>query len=210
MKDRSFIVIVVLLLLAAAVTWQLYFKEYHQADTVSIHIFPNEIAGWTAKEIPISDGDYAILETRNAFVRRYTNPAGQFVDLFIIYSQNNRKVSHPPEICYTGSGATILSSVTQMIPLQVPAMTIRANKLTVEQRNNQQFMYYWFKVGDTFTSNYWQQQMLIALKTVTGKPASSALIRLSSDINPDYPQKNAALIEDFTRAITPLLFKYLP
>lgn len=210
MKNRSFLFIATLLILSAIITWRLYFKVYLQSDTVSIHNFPKEIGEWKATEIPITDGEYAILETRNVFVRKYTNTSGQSVFLFIVYSQNNRKVSHPPEICYTGSGATILSNVSQSIHVESPKLTIKANKIFIEQQDIHQVMYYWFKVGDSFTSNYWKQQFLIMVKTMTGKPASSALIRLSADVKEEAPQQGPKSIEEFTRIITPLLLKYLP
>ena len=38
--------------------------------------FPKEIDGWTSEELTITDDEYAILETRNAFIREYTNAAG--------------------------------------------------------------------------------------------------------------------------------------
>ena len=207
-NQTSFFVIIGLFLLSGMFSWRLYFKVYSQSDTVDIHVFPKEVAGWTSEEIEITDHEYDILETRNAFTRKYTNQKGREVYLFIVYSQSNRKVSHPPEICYTGSGATLISSVSRII--DVGDFAVRANKIFVEYGKYQQYMYYWFKVGDTFTSNYWKQQSLIAIKTLFGKPSSSALIRLSSTIKGDDIEEAAGDIEDFAKVITPLLFTYLP
>ncbi|MBI3618018.1 MAG: EpsI family protein [Candidatus Omnitrophica bacterium] len=210
--DKNHILIIALMLISAAISWHLYFKVYSQKDTVSIHAFPQTIAGWSAEEIMISQQDKAILETDNVFVRRYTNPRGEAAYLFIVYSQNNRKVSHPPEVCYTGSGATILSNVHDSFSADSSALKdIKVNRVTVEQGRERQIFFYWFKVGDTFTPNYWKQQGLIALKSFLGQPSSSALIRISISAKKEEDDANATQkLKDFGRMILPYLQKYLP
>ncbi|MCK5581117.1 MAG: EpsI family protein [Candidatus Omnitrophica bacterium] len=208
--DKSYLAIVVLFLFAGAVSWQLFFKEYRQSDTVDAHLFPSEIDGWVAKELPISDGEYAILETRNAFTRKYVSPKGEVVYLFIVYSQNNRKVSHPPEICYTGSGATILRNVVTRVDVPSLDVPIHANRVYLEQRDVEQLMYYWFKVGGAFTANYWKQQLMIVANTLLRKPSSSALIRLSAPVKGQDVEASARAIETFVEVATPHFFEYLP
>lgn len=209
--DKSCITVAILFAITAVISWQLYFKVYSQKDTVSIHTFPGEIAGWTAEEIPISDKEKAILETDNVFARRYTNARKEEIYLFIVYSQNNRKVSHPPEVCYTGSGATILSNVHDSFNVAAPLNEINVNRVAVEQGRDRQVFFYWFKVGDAFTSNYWKQQGLIALKSFLGQPSSSALIRISTDSKNERDDDGAAgRLKDFGRIILPYIQKHLP
>lgn len=208
---KSYLFIIFLFIASTAISWQLYFKIYSQKDTVSIHAFPQMIADWSAEEIPISQQDKAILETDNVFVRRYTNPQGEEVYLFIVYSQNNRKVSHPPEVCYTGSGATIINNVHDSFSTDSSLEDIKVNRVTVEQGRERQIFFYWFKVGDAFTSNYWKQQGLIALKSFLGQPSSSALIRISIPVRKEEDDANATQkLKDFGRTILPYLQKYLP
>lgn len=210
--EKKYLFIIFLFIVSAAISWHLYFKVYSQKDTVSIHTFPQTIAGWSAEEIMISRQDKAILETDNVFVRRYTNPQGEEVYLFIVYSQDNRKVSHPPEVCYTGSGATILSNVHDSFSADESALKdIKVNRVTVEQGRERQIFFYWFKVGDAFTPNYWKQQGFIALKSFLGQPASSALIRISTPAQNERNDENATRrLKDFGRMILPYLQKHLP
>jgi len=70
-------------------------------------------------------------------------------------------------------------------------------------------MYYWFKVGNSYTASYWGQQALIGVKTLLGRPSGSALIRLTTVITDNDEKKAARAIEDFTKEIIPLLPKYL-
>ena len=208
---KNYLFVIFIFSVSAAISWQLYFKVYNQKDTVSIHAFPQTIAEWNAEEIPINQQDKAILETDNVFVRRYTNPQGEEVYLFIVYSQNNRKVSHPPEVCYTGSGATIINNVHDFFSTGSSLGDIKVNRVTVEQGRERQIFFYWFKVGDTFTPNYWKQQGLIALKSFRGQPSSSALIRISTPARNERDDENATRrLKDFGRIILPDIYKHLP
>jgi len=208
-KDKKTIVIIILLLVSTAASWNLYFKEYVQKDTVDIHQFPRTIHGWSSEEIPITEDEYAILETHNAFVRKYSGPQGKEVYLFIVYSQNNRKVSHPPEICYTGGGFTILNKDADTIKMPDANQVIHTKRLTMERGNLKQLTYYWFKVGETFTSSYVKQQFLIAVKSLLGKPSSSAMISVSAVINPGGKARSMENIKEFSRLILPDIVKYL-
>ncbi len=208
---KNHLFIILFFSVSAAISWHLYFKVYSQKDTVSIHSFPQKIAGWSAEEIPISEKEKAILETDNVFVRRYTNAQKEEIYLFIVYSQNNRKVSHPPEVCYTGSGATIVNHVPDSFSTDSSLADITVNRVTVEQGRERQIFFYWFKVGDAFTPNYWKQQGLIALKSFLGQPSSSALIRISTPAKKEGDDANATQkLKDFGRLILPYLQKHLP
>jgi len=206
----SYWIIIALLMLSGIYSWKVYFKQYVQEDKVSIHIFPKVLKTWTAKEIKITDDEYDILETRNAFVRKYFTNEEREVYLFIVYSENNRKVSHPPEVCYAGSGVSIVNRVQDTVNTGTGSEKLAVNKLILEQGDTQQLLMYWFKVGNTYTASYWKQQLLIALKSFLGQPASSALIRISSTIkNNDIVQARKNL-NDFAQLILPEVDQYLP
>jgi len=219
-NDFKFYVILGVLLAACLVSWSHYFRVYTQKDTINIHDFPGQIEGWSAEELPITDEEYAILETRNAFARKYSTPDGKSIVLYIIYSQNNRKVSHPPEVCYTGGGVSVLSHKSFAVPgmenlkfddeRMAKNLPLIINRLMLEQGKAQEVSFYWFKVGDKFTPSYWGQQFLIALKTIVGQKASSAMIRVSTAVNQgDIKQAESNTIE-FIRMISPKLFRFLP
>ncbi len=210
MKDKKFLFIVILLFASAIISWNLYFMKYLQKDTVDIAHFPRTIASWVSEDLPLSQDDYAILETKNVFVRKYTNPQGQAIYLFIVYSQNNRKVSHPPEVCYVGGGVSILERSQDIIPVVSRNLVVDVNRLLLTKANEEQVAFYWFKVGGAFTASYWKQQVLIVLKTLFGKPASSALIRISMDTTANNQINAAKELKEFANLIIPDIFTYLP
>jgi len=209
-NNFSYWFILALFLAVGTLSWRVYFKSYVQEDNLSIHHFPKVIDDWTSEDLPISDDEKALLETDNVFVRRYTNTDDEEVFLFIVYSENNRKVSHPPEICYTGGGATILSNVPDSIQSDSEDLSVDVHRLKIERGRVIQIFAYWFKVGDSFTSSYWKQQSLIAYKSFLGQPASSALIRISSTVKDNNDANATKLIKKFGKLIIPHLKLYLP
>ncbi len=212
MKNSNQVLLICLTLVAAGIiSWFLYFKQAVEKATVDINHFPKTIGTWDSVDLPITKDEYAILETGNAFVRLYTNSVDKSrIYLYLVYSQTNRKVAHPPEICYTGGGFTIVEDAHDTIPVQYKNLTIQANRLRMNKGNFTQIAYYWFKVGDHFTSNYWKQQILIAFYTLLGRHPSSALVRVSADVVNDNINKTIDKIKNFTNLIAPELFLYLP
>ena len=69
-RDKNFIVIVILLGASCLIAWNLYFRVYQHIDKVNIHLFPKTIGEWNSQELPITEEEYAILETKNAFARK--------------------------------------------------------------------------------------------------------------------------------------------
>ncbi len=210
-NQTKFILILILLLGVGSFSWSSFFKTYMQKDTVNIHLFPKIINGWPSEELNITDEEYAILETKNAFSRNYKLGPDKEVMLFIVYSQNNRKVSHPPELCYSGSGLNLISQTKEN--LMKSNSTFRVNELVFEygKSSSKQKIFYWFKVGDSFTDSYWKQQILIAFKSLLHQSSSSALIRLSTIVkDPAQSEEATKSLEKFAEQIFPLLNQYLP
>ncbi|MCA9400503.1 MAG: EpsI family protein [Candidatus Omnitrophica bacterium] len=207
MKSIKFTILLILMAAMAALSWHQYLREYHQKDKVDIHMFPMEVDGWTAENLTITDEEYEILETRNAWARLYRKDEKQ-VMLYIVYSEHNRKVSHPPEVCYIGSGVSIASN--QHIKYDNGKTRIQANRLDLQQGRYKQVAYYWFKVGGTYTSSYWGQQLLIVAKTLLGKPSSSALIRFSVNVDERGEAFAEETLREFSFLADPVIREYLP
>lgn len=208
---KNSLIIQGLLLVALVVSWNMYFQTATEHDSVSISDFPKTIGTWVSEDLPIPESDLSMLETKNAFVRRYTNTSdGTEVYLFLVYSQHNRRVAHPPEICYLGSGISIIQNVHDPIKVEYKNLTIPTNRLKLLRSSYEHISFYWFKVGDRFTANYWHQQILIALSAISGNTSGSALIRISADVVNDDQEKAIKSIKSFTNVIASALYQYLP
>ena len=104
----GYILIVALLIMASFFSINLFFKEKTSHDILNIAKLPYRIGNWVGKDLEVTEKEYRILETRNLVFREYSNPSGDKLFLFLIYSETNRSVFHPPEVCLIGSGLNIV------------------------------------------------------------------------------------------------------
>lgn len=205
---RNYNYIIVVLLITSACSLYAFLNGAMNKDTVRVEDFPTHIAGWVSENIPISPNDLVILETDNAFVRKYKNATGEVVYLYIVYAQQNRKVVHPPEICYTGGGINIISK--QTVVINVSQQRFSTNLMSLEGNSFKQMVFYWFKAGDVFTGNYLYQQLLTVGHKLFGKRQGSALIRVAVDVEGQGHTQAKQLALDFIKDLTPTLKQHLP
>ncbi|MDD5595627.1 MAG: EpsI family protein [Candidatus Omnitrophica bacterium] len=206
MNNKTFIIVIAILAIAAAIGLKSYQSPREDiALKIKVSNFPMQIGEWKAKDVPLSDRDYEILETRNLILRDYKNAQGQSIYLYLIYSEDNRKVSHPPEVCFIGTGATIVDQKA----VQLTGL-IKAKQLVIEKGNERQLMFYWYKAGSLYTDKYMKQQWKVVTDRTFGKRTSGALIRLSVDIKDNNQTAALKSLKDFAALIEPLLPKYVP
>lgn len=209
-------VIILLLVIAAGLSALLYLRPAGEAISAKISSFPMTIGEWKGKDIPLDDKTYAILETRNAAMREYKNMEGAIVYLYIVSSDVNRRVAHPPEVCYTGDGVDILEKKPLALTLSRKwerekgegSMTV--NSFVSRKNGSESLVYYWFKAGDKFTTSYLRQQAKSAVNQMMGKNSANALIRISTDVINGDKEKASQILQEFSRKIIPLVLEYAP
>jgi EpsI family protein len=152
---------------------------------------------WTSTAMTFSDVELEILETRDYMYRTYADGRGNPVDLCIIFSEDNRKGTHPPDVCLEGSGLRIMSRMNRVVQIAEPRRegsnesSGRAENGTLELRElvamstSGQYLYfaYFYKCGDTFTPSFYKQQWQIVWNGLTRRNASGALVRYSTPMN---------------------------
>ncbi len=153
-----------------------------RAHTASI---PHTLGSWQGQDIALDERAYEILETRDVLFRRYQENADRpAVDLCIVFSQGNRKASHPPEVCYIGAGAHVDKYPPQRMEIAgLPqGSSPYANTLLVGQGSHREAVLYWYLAGSSLTHGYLHQQMKILWAQLLGRPAQGALIRCSTPL----------------------------
>lgn len=205
MKNLTFIIAAIILIaVAVMVNLPAKFDATHEAQMSE---FPKKIGDWEGEDLELKESDYAILETRNLIMRNYKNlTRGEEVNLYIIYSADNRRALHPPEICYTGGGAgTILEK--GVVALNAD---FKANKFVIENKNLSQLVVYWFKSGNLSTYSYIYQQLKAVKDRLLQKKTAGAMIRISTTIDLHSPNKALNLIKSFSESIIPAIAQYVP
>ena len=205
MKNITFIIAAIILITVAVIANMP--AKFDSSRETQISNFPLKAGNWEGSDLELRESDYAILETRNLIMRNYKNQlSADTVNLYIIYSSDNRKALHPPEICYTGGGAgTILEK--GLITL---GSDFKVNKFVIENKNLSQLVVYWFKSGNLSTYSYIRQQLKTVKDRLMQKKASGAMIRISTTIDPKNPDKALDILKSFSESILPLINTYVP
>jgi len=151
-----------------------------------------------------------ILEYPDYVYRRYTNPnTGDLVDLLIVFSANNRKGTHPPEVCIEGSGDKIIGKSIQ--PLTVPGIgEVSMRELLTQRANRQTCFLYVYKCGDKYTPSFFAQQFWIFVNGITGQNTAGALIRMSVSARTQDMEPAQKLARAAASALMPYIDKKLP
>lgn len=137
---------------------------------------------YSSMEMELSEGTRIMLETDDYAYRRYVAVsganAGRSFDLLIVFSPDNRKGTHPPEVCLEARGDHIIARQTHTLDVDgVGCMTLRE---LISQRGTQQTCHlYVYKCGDHYTPNFFNQQAAILLNGLISRSAAGALIRFS-------------------------------
>lgn len=208
MKNKQYIIVIAILVAVFAISVPAYLIVPTAKEETLVSALPLKIGDWQGRDLPVEEDAYEILETRNLILREYTRGEDK-VYLYIVYSQDNRKVSHPPEVCFEGSGITIVKK--EPIVLELTGNNeVLANKLTVEKAGAANIVVYWYKAGNYYIDNYLKQQLRIALSRVQLKRTSGALIRLSAEMDPSNPDKAMENIRAFARASSAYFAQVIP
>lgn len=206
--NKQFIIVLSILIAVLAISVPAYLIVPSAKEEVLVSKLPMQIGEWKGKDLTVEENAYEILETRNLILREYSRGDSK-VYLYIIYSQDNRKVSHPPEVCLEGSGITVVK--TQKIPLELAgAKQIVANKLFVEKDGINNIIVYWYKTGENYFDNYLKQQMSVALASLQFKRTSGAMIRFSAEILPNVPDKAMEDIRAFVKEASAYFSQIIP
>jgi EpsI family protein len=187
----GYIAIIALLAVTGFFSMKLFLREMTLSDKLDINTFPMVVDGWQGKDMPITEKEYAILETRNLISREYTNPAGGKLFLLIIYSETNRSVFHPPEVCMIGGGLTITDK--QVENFDAGSKVFTTNKLFAENDRLKEIILNCYKAGDLYTSNFYLQQARLAFYQIFGSNVPGATLRVSMVIEKDQAATIATL-----------------
>jgi EpsI family protein len=171
-----------------------------------------KVAGqdWRGVDLVMDEQTLAILETRDYLLREYVAAGGARVQFCIIFSKDNRKGTHPPDLCLAGSGDGIVAKGDVTVT-DVPGRgDLPCRELIVQHGQEMQYVMYVYKCGNSYTGSFWKQQWVILLNGLLKRNASGALIRVSLTMDTDNPGAARKLSTEFLRVAVPYVDKALP
>ena len=202
LKSRCIIAIVAMAIVAPVALY----LQFDVPPASSADVFgavPRQIGPWfMVSEREPSEDERRILETDAIMTRTYSKGETTQCDLSTVFARDNRRVAHPPEICYKGSGWTVEKKQIEEFPVE--GKPFRTNRLLLLRGNVRLLVLYWYKAGPTCTENYLKMQWNILKTHFTRRGSSSALIRVSAvSPSPSEDEKVVATLREFAACAIP-------
>jgi len=206
-STKRYMITAILLLITALTTFGAYsIRSY--SGVLYTQSIPVTIGDWHGRDLPVSGRTYDILETEDIVTREYSNSSGDRVFLSVVFARSNRKVAHPPEVCFAGGGWSRIDRGVHSI--SVSGRNLKLNRLVLQRGAERQIAMYLYKSGKRLTNNYYAQQLNIILNGMLHRNVSSALIRVSSYSASGDIEKSTELAGEFARTVIPIVEGCLP
>jgi len=145
-----------------------------------------------------------ILETRDYVYSRYVGAGVAPVDLCVVFSQDNRKGTHPPDLCLQGSGEGIVAKGDLVVDGVEGRGQVPCRELLVQSGAKGYYYLYTYKCGGTYTASFWRQQLSIFINGLLKRDASGALVRISTPVETNVGDARRWSIQFMRQAIPQL------
>lgn len=209
--NKRYSILTGILLIVTVITYLLSNDVPAQHKAVYAKQLPAFINGWHGEDIEVDERTLEILETDDVLMREYKKEENPPILLCIVYASNNRKVSHPPEVCYKGSGWSLEEKIPVVFSIKSDKFPeFSAIKLIIEKGEQKQLVLYWYKCNSEYTTNYYKQQIhIVKNQIITGK-STSGLVRISTPIINNDEETAMMRVQRFSLDMLPFITEYLP
>jgi EpsI family protein len=160
---------------------------------------PLTIGDWRGSELRIPDEWRVLLETDDLTMRRYQGREGPPVELCVVFSSRNRKLVHPPEVCYSGQGYLISDRETRTLEAARGPREVVA--LTVSRNNRTERVYALYRCGVDATSSFVVQQLRVMKDAFLGRSLAAAFVRVTTAADAGADQRLQRFLADIGPAL---------
>jgi len=136
-------------------------------------------------DLEMDEATLTVLETRDYLYRRYMAAGAPPIDFCIVFSQDNRKGTHPPDLCLEGGGQDITAKEDVVIAGVPGRGNVPCRGLLVQAGGQRDYFLYTYKCGSGYSSSFWHQQLVIFANGLLHRNASGALVRVSTPMGDD-------------------------
>ena len=161
-------------LLIALIGNYIFFALSNDVSVIPLNeIIPIKIGKWHGDDLKLKEYVFNILGSKNVLSRKYTYQGNnkKLIFLTIVASDNDRRVVHPPEVCLKGGGERVVYKKVITID------GLKINELLLDGNPNQK-VWYWYALGNSFTSNYYLHQLKSIFYRLINRPRRAYLIRI--------------------------------
>ena len=143
--------------------------------------YPASVGNWKlVATSQLSDDISGVLKADDYMLRKYQDPSGRSVDMFVAYykTQAAGESMHSPKNCLPGSGWTPIVNDRVVLKNDANGKPVEINRYVIENGGERALVLYWYQAnGRTIASEYWGKFYLVwdALHT---RRRDGAIVRL--------------------------------
>jgi len=174
--------------------------------------FPNTVSDWHGRGGTIFELEtLSVLKTKDYVMRRYQDPEGRSLWLFIGYWDSQRKGAQPhsPRNCLPGGGWEPLEASMVTIPLPQPFAPIIVNRYVIQKERDQQLVFYWYQSQGNATAGELAARLEMMKNSIVRHRTDGALVRVSTPVYGSVQETSNRVIS-YIQAMYPVLGEYLP
>ena len=206
-------VVVLVLVAVPSVAWGWGSTATQNMSNVAGRNVPKQITVdgqvFTGTDHVLDDLTLIILETNDYLYRRFQGDRGDRFDLLIVFSANNRKGTHPPEVCIEGDGTQIVHKETAVVGVQGMG-DMRMREIIGQKGFRSSYFLYTYKSGDKYTPSFFGQQFWIFFNGLASRNTAGALVRFSTLADPDEPLASREFVAAAVGVLLPEIDRGLP
>lgn len=202
--------LIALLVVAGAVSWGFQLRDSLHVDTDPLADLPPYVLGWEGLDIPLEGTVEEMLRADDHVQRRYFDPAGGLVWLYIGYYGTARggRSEHAPWECYPTAGWEIVEAHTQKLPV---AADEEIQEIVVRRAGEERLVHFWYRTSRTDhvvgeLAHAWDR----FLGRLTIGRADGAFVRLSTPLRGESVESGRARLRSFGQALDPQLTAHWP
>ena len=174
--------------------------------------FPTTLGAWQGREATIFEVEILnILRVKDYVMRRYVDPAGRSLWLYIGYWDTQRKGAqmHSPKNCLPGGGWEPLEALKMTIPLPPPYASITVNRFLLQKDQSQQLVFYWYHSQGRAIAGEVAARIEMVKSAIVRNRTDGALVRVSRPVYGSVQETSERLVT-FVQTMYPILGQFLP
>jgi EpsI family protein len=175
--------------------------------------FPAQIGPWQrTSEAPVDEATQAQLGADRLMNSMYTQPNGEYANLFVAWFQSQRAGTsqpHSPQVCLPAAGWVPESNGT--IDIETIAGTITVDRYVVAHGQERAVVLYWYQTPRRVIAGEWAAKFWLMADAFRDRRTDTSLVRVTTWVRND-SDVNAAtkLASGYSQQLYPLLRAALP
>jgi EpsI family protein len=169
-----------------------------------------QIGEWQGHDEELSASVREKLGTNDLLMRRYVDPRGDIVLLYVSYfeRQQQGEISHSPKNCLPGAGWQPM--VAHRVPYPVAnAGTGMVNEIVFDKSGQKQLVYYWFQERNRVLASEYLVKLYLIWDAVTRHHTDGALLRVSAVVRGS-EEETRAYLSSFMGLALPEINQFFP